>query len=286
MTAEEMLAQSKAGYAPADRAAAQGATINPAAADKLRGVLVDAVPDDPQTAIGKGNTPLIQLGQQYKPFQGQPMTYDAAMTLDKRLTAEKNAAASTPGGATLATDIGNAQDAFRDKLESLGDSDTTGDASTLANLPAARKAFSQYRKQSQLDDIEYNASLQKTEDAQNASRRSQVVAMLKNDNKMRGWSDDERTALETQLKSGNIGSLTNFGLGLFKPAGKIAGGLFGSPLGVGGTVVGGEIGGELGAMTAARLRASLSKLQLDPVSQALTANMPPPPAGWTTTSRP
>lgn len=278
MTADEMLVRSQGYYSPADKAAAQGATIKPAAADAIRGAVTSAVETDPQKAIAVGNTPLVQLGKDYMPLQGQPMSYDAAMALDRRLTSEKNMALRS-GNNDLARQIGNAQDSIRDKVTSLTSDDTTGDPQALANLAQARQAYAQYVKQSQIEDIQYRASLL-PEDRQNAYARSQITTMLRNDNKMRGWAPDERAALEDALQSGNIGSLTNFGLQLIKPFGQAAGGAVGGSIfGAPGAYVGSQAGGTLAETAQSRLRAALSKLTLDRVSQQLSARVPPPAPG-------
>lgn len=276
MTAEEMQAQTQAHFAPVDAQIRQGATIPADAADAVRKPLVDQIPSDPQKGIAVGDTPLTKLGTDYQGYQGQPMSYDAAVALDRRLTAEKQAAAAQKGGADLARQIGDVQDKVRDAMDNIPDP-SGGDASALAQAKLGRQSYLQYRKQSQLEDIDYNASLL-PEDKQDAYRRSQLTSMLRNDNKMRGWFPDERAALETQLKAGNIGSLTNWGLSTIKPVSQaLAGGIGGYIGGPIGAVVAAPVGADIGAGLAARWRRNLSGLDLGPVSQRLTANMPPPP---------
>ena len=277
MTADEMLARSHGYYSPADKQAAQGAMINPEASNGIRGVLTDAVPTDPQKAAAVGSTPLTQLGKDYLPFNGQPMSFDTAMALDRRLTAERQVALRS-GNNTLAAQLDEAQGRIREKVQGLGAGDTTGDPTALANLAPARQSFTQYVKQSQLEDIQYRASLL-PEDKQNAYVQGRARALLGSD-KTRNWTDAERGVLEAAVRSGNIGTLGNISISLMRPAARAVGaGVGGATFGPGGAIVGGEIGAEAGASLQARLRAALSKITLDKVSQQLTAGMPPPPPG-------
>jgi hypothetical protein len=278
MVSDQMARESRGWYSPADEQAARGAVIKTEVADSLRKPITDAVPSDPEVAAARGNTPLVQLAKDAKAFNGQPMSYSAAMEWDTRLTTERQAA-MTAGNKDLARRIGEVQDAMRERVHGLGDADTTGDATSLANLPNARKGWNQTMKQRQLEDIEYDAGLL-SEDKRDAYRRQRVTALLRNDKKMRGWSDDERAALETQLKSGQIGSLKNFALSFVKPTFGAAGGTLGGAVGgPAGAFVGGQAAAEVGARTEAALRQRLSRFTLDPVTAALSRNMPPPPPG-------
>jgi hypothetical protein len=276
MTADDMLRESRGWYSPADEQAAQGAMIKPSAANDIRKTITDAVPTDPEQADAQGATPLAGLAKTITPYQGQPMSFATAMDWDTRLTQERRAAQASPGGADQARQIGDVQDALRDKIQGLGTDDTTGDPAALAALPNARQAYAQTMKQRQLEEIQYNASLLPDE-KQNAYTRSQVTSMLRNDNKMRYWSDDERAALEQALKTGQPSALTNFGVSLVKPTIQAGGGAVGSLLGTPGAIVGSQVAGSVGENLQARLRAALGQLRLGPVSQTLTRNMPPPP---------
>lgn len=274
--AERMAMEARGWYSPADEQAARGATINPAAADRIRSSITDRVPLDPEEGTASGNTSLIQLGKDMAPHKGQPMTYAAAMQYDVRLTAERQAALNA-GNKKLAEDIGNAQSALRERMQDLGEGDTSGDASTLANLPNARKAHSQRMKQMELEDIEYDASLL-APDKQDAYRRQRMTALLRNDKKMRSWSDDERGALEAQLRAGQIGPLKNLALSFVRPAaGAVGGGIGGAVGGPGGAFIGGQTGAELGGIAESALRRRLGQITLDPVTAQLLRNMPPPP---------
>ena len=251
-------------YSPADKAAAQGVMIPADSANGIRGVLTDAVPTDPQKAIGVGNTPLVQLGKDYQQFQGQPMSVDAAMALDRRLTAEKQTAYGA-NNKTLAGQISDAQDAIREKMFATPE---------MQSVPQALQAYTQYVKQSQMEDLAYRAGLL-PDDKQGPYLKSQLTTMLRG-KQMASWSPEERAAAEQVVQSGNIGALKNFGITLIKPFGQSVGGYVGSAFGPGGTYVGALAGGELATPFQAKLRAALQKITLDKIQQQITAGVPPP----------
>jgi hypothetical protein len=277
MTADEMLARSQGFYSSADKQTAQGAMINPNASNGILRTLTDQVETDPHKAIAVGNTPLVQLGKEYTPLLDQPMSFDAAMSLDRRLTAERQKALNSKDY-TLASQIEDAQGKIREKTQSLGPNDTTGDPKALAALEPARQAYTQYIKQRQIEDLKYDASLL-PDDKQATYLTSRGNTMLRG-NQTRNWSDAERAAFEQSLKSGQIGPLTNVGIQMIKPAGQAVGGAIGgSMFGPGGAFVGGNIGGSVTEPWAAQLRAALRKVTLDKVSQAISQGVPPPAPG-------
>ena len=273
MTADEILARSQGIYAPADKQAAQGAMIKPVHGDAVRTILTDAIPTDPVNAALVGNTPIVQLGKAVQPYMGEPMSFDTAMSYDRQLTTAKQAALRA-GDNDMARQLGDAQDAIRAKVQGLGPDDTTGDPSALANLPQARQAYSQYIKQSQVEDLQYNASLLPDE-KQNAYIRTRATAMLRG-NQSRNWSDAERGAWEQVAKSGNINPVTSFGLSLVKPATQAVGGAIGGGLfGPSGAYIGTQVAAPLGEGWQAKLRAALTRTTLDPVSQQISRGVPP-----------
>jgi hypothetical protein len=277
MTPDEILARSQGYYSPADKQAAQGAMIKPTQGDAVRSVLTDAIPTDPEKAALVGNTPIVEMGKNVQPFMGQPMSFDTAMSYDRQLTGRIQTALRA-GDNDMARQLGQAQDAIRAKMQALGPDDTTGDPSALASLAQARQAYAQYVKQSQVQDLQYRASLV-PEDKQNAYLRSQGTSMLRG-NQTRNWTDEERGALEQAVKSGNIGTLGNVGISLIKPTTQaVGGGLGGSTFGPIGGIVGAQVGGEVGTTIQSRLRAALNKITLDKVSQQISQGVPPPPPG-------
>ena len=280
MTRAEMEAQARAGFRPVDQQAAQGATIHPTSADALRKPLVDVLSGDAEKGGYVGDTPLTRMAGVAKANLGKPMTFDAAMELDRQLGAAKRAAQAQPGGADLARQLGEAQDAVQERLFNLKDSEVTGDATVLKNLPDAKQGWLQARKQGQIEDIEYGAGLL-PEAKRDAYRRAQLTSMLKNDRKMAGWSADEKGVAEDLLKSGEIGPLTRVGLWALPQAGRVAGaGIGGWFGGTGGAVAGADIGANVARGGADLIRQRLQQLNTERISRQLTANMPPPPQGW------
>jgi hypothetical protein len=215
----------------------------------------------------------VQLGKDYQAFQDQPMSFDAAMALDRRLTDERQTALGSKNY-TLASQIEDAQNKIRDKVQAVGPDDTTGDPAALANLAPARQAYTQYIKQRQIEDLKYDASLL-PDDKQSAYIVSRGNTMLRG-NQTRNWTDDERGAFEQALKGGQIGPLTNVGLQMIKPAAQFAGGTAGGAMfGTPGAIVGSQISGGMAEPWVAKLRAALGKVTLDDVSKQISQGVPP-----------
>jgi hypothetical protein len=147
----------------------------------------------------------------------------------------------------------------------------------LDSLAAGRQAYKQYIKQSQVEDINYGASLKNDPAAADAYVRQRAAALLKNDNQIRNWAPDERAQLEAVARSGDIGMLGRLTTSLIKPATRVAFGALGHTVaGPLGAIVGAEVGGDIGATQAAKLRSYLSKTTLDDVSRQITQGVPPP----------
>lgn len=272
MTADEIRARAEGYYSTADKAAAQGAMLPQDNANAVRSAVTDIMPDDPEKAryFAKTNPTVAAAAKDVSDFSGQPMSYDSAMQLDRSLTSDIRAT-KDPNEQRL---LGQMQDGVRAQMDQLPD---------LDNLRAGRQAYTQYIKQSQMEDINYNASLKNDPAQVDASVRQQAAAMLKNDSKMRNWTDDERAQLEQVAKSGNIGMLGRLSVGLVKPVARALGGAAGGWVaGPVGGIVGSEIGGDIGATQAAKLRAYLSQTTLDPVMAQISRGVPPiptPPRG-------
>lgn len=272
MTADEIRARAEGYYSTADKAAAQGAMLPQANADAVRSSVTDIMPPDPEKAqyFASTNPTVASAAKDVSQYTGKPMSYDAAMQLDRRLTADIRATRD-PNEQRL---LGQMQDGVRDQMDQVPD---------LENQRPARQAYTQYIKQSQMEDIKYGASLKNDPGQADAYVRQQATAMLKNDSKMRNWTDEERAQLEQVAKSGDIGMLGRLSVGLVKPVLRAGlGGLGFQIAGTPGALVGSEIGGDIGATQAARLRAYLSKTTLDPVMAQISRGVPPiptPPTG-------
>ena len=275
MTTDEMLARSQLYYNPADQQVAQNARVNPAGADSVRKLWTDAVSRDPETAAVVGNTPIVQTANNLKSFMGQPMSFDTLMKLDRQLTGQIRAANATPGQADMARQLSTLQDALRDKMQSFGPSDTTGDPAALANLGPARQAYAQYIKGTHVDDLNYDASLLSPE-KQDTYIRNRATSYLRSD-KSNNLTPDERAAWEQVAKSGDVGWFARLMLPLAKPVGALIGGKIGSFFGPGAMYVGANVGSDLATQQAARLRAYLSQTNLEPVRAAISQNVPPIP---------
>src|SRR4029077_4370128 len=101
------------------------------------------------------------------------MSFDTAMEIDRDLTARMRGASGSD-----AHDISELQRRLRAQMDQVPD---------LDNLRPGRQAYNQYIKQSQVEDINYGASLKNDPAAQDAYVRQRAAALLKNKEATRNW---------------------------------------------------------------------------------------------------
>jgi len=264
MSQADMQSVARGHYSPADEAKANGLRMTPAEGDAIRKPLVDAIPTDPQDLTHFNDTPLAGEANKVKDFVGQDMSIGTAMQIDRGLSRAIRATKDPTDKANLIT----AQNGVRDAMEQ---------SPVFQSQPEARQAWSQSIKQGQIEDIEADVAT-RDENQQDARRRTLVGNLLRNDTALRNWSPDEVAELQQRYDQSRIGSLKQFGINLIKPistaAGAGLGGWIGGPTG---GFIGSRIGEQGGDMLAAAARRRAMAIDLTPVSQRLTANMPPPP---------
>jgi hypothetical protein len=263
MSAADIQARARGYYSGADQAAAQGSMLPDVNAAAVRKIFSDAIPSDEEQARIAAGRPSVQAASNVSP--SGPMSYDTAMMIDRDLTERLRGASGSDR-----SDLGKLQTQLRDQMDQVPE---------LDSLAAGRQAYKQYIKQSQVEDINYGASLKNDPAAADAYVRQRAAALLKNDNQIRNWDPDERAQLEAVARSGDIGMLGRLTASLIKPATRVAFGALGHTVaGPLGAIVGAEVGGDIGATQAAKLRSYLSKTTLDDVSRQITQGVPPPPA--------
>lgn len=228
----------------------------------VRKLFRDTIPSDPERARINADQPAVQAAKNVAP--DGPMSFATAMDIDRNLTGRLRGASGED-----AHDLSQLQQALRAQMDQVPD---------LDNLRPARQAYKQYIKSTQMDDIDFGASLKNDPAAQNAYVQQRAAALLKNDSAMRNWTPEEKATLQQVAQSGDIGMLRRVAVSLVKPSMRAAGaaggyGLFG-PLG---GLVGAEVGGDVGATQAAKLRAYFSQTTLDPVREMITRGVPPAP---------
>jgi len=261
MTAAEIRAQARGDYGVPDRAAAANAMLPDENAGAVRKLFSDTVPTDPERARIAANQPAVQAAKNVD--AAGPMSFDTAMLLDRDLTDRMRGARGED-----VHDLSQLQKGLRAQMDQVPD---------LDHLRPARQAYNQYIKQSQMEDINYGASLKNDPAAADAYVRQRAAALLKNDSAMRNWSPAEIADLEHVARSGDIGMLGRLSVSLVKPVMRMAvGGAGHAVAGPLGAIVGAEIGGDIGATQASKLRAYLSKTTLDPVMQQITRGVPAP----------
>lgn len=265
MTAAEILARSREGYKAPDQAATQGAMLPQDSANAIYKSVTDEMPGDPQQAkyFARGNPTVAGVINDVKEFQGQPMSYASAMELDSTLTS----AIRSTKDANEQRILGNMQNAVRDQMDQLPD---------LDQLRPARQAYTQYIKQSQMEDMAYDAGL-RPEDKQSAYLQQRMRTFLQNDRNTRNWTPEELAQAEQVAKSGDIGFLKRQMVSMVRPATRVVGGFIGHAIGgLPGAYLGAEVGSDIGTTQAARLRAHWSQTDLAPVMQQITKSVPPP----------
>jgi hypothetical protein len=267
MSQADMQSVAKGHYSPADEAKANGMRMTPAEGDAIRGPLVDAIPTDPQDVAHFNDTPLAGEANKVTDFVGQDMSIGTAMQIDRGLSRAIRATTDPTDKANLIT----AQNGVRDAMEQ---------SPVFQSQPDARQAWSQSIKQGQIEDIEADVAT-RDENQQDARRRTLVGNLLRNDSALRSWSPDEVAELQQRYDQSTVGSLKQFGINLIKPITTATGAGLGAWMGgPTGGFIGSRIGEQGGDMLAAAARRRAMSIDLTPVSQRLTANMPPPPAGW------
>ena len=263
MSAADIQARARGHFSAADQAAAQGSMLPDENAAAVRKIFSDAIPTDQEQARIAAARPTVQAAKNVD--ASGPMSYDTAMMLDRDLTERLRGASGSDRH-----EVGLLQAKLREQMDQVPE---------LDSLAPGRQAYKQYIKQSQVEDINYGASLKNDPAAADAYVRQRTAALLKNESQMRNWTPEERAAAEAVAKSGDIGMLGRLGVSLIKPVARVAGGgLGGFVAGPGGMFVGSEVGADIGATQAARLRAALSKTTLDEVSRQITRGVPPPPS--------
>jgi hypothetical protein len=186
-------------YKQADQA---GGTLTPQFTNKFVDSVAKAMP---QTEAGKaiaGDNAVTKLVGRLEAIKDQPLTLQAAQEVDEALggliTKEYGIKGISKEGARLA----EIQRGFRDQIQNAEAGDVTGGTAGFEALGPARKAWSQAMKLADLERIQQRAEMT---DNPATSVRTQIKTLLTNDAKSRGYSADERAALEAAAERGAIG---------------------------------------------------------------------------------
>lgn len=226
----------------------------------------------PQGISTAGPDPVTQLMTRWdRDLRNQPSTLQGVTEMDRHLGSLITQEYGPTGISDIGRQLQQIQRNLRDHVENVGPDDVTGGTAGIDALQPGRKAWSQALK---MDDI---IRMQERADrTQNPTQsiKTQANTLLSSRTKSRGWSDEEKAALEQASERGVIGNVF-YGLGsrLMSKAGAAAGASVG---GLPGMAIGygiGEGGSAIARSIANRISASRIQQALD----VLNKSVPPPP---------
>jgi len=189
-------------------------------------------PNVEEAARALGNDPLVPVRNLLSTLKDKALSVQDIMGIDQ-LLGDQITKEYGPGGlSSNGRMIQEAQKALREAVDKASPGDVTGGSAGFDDLNRARQTFTQYKKFDDIARIEQRAA-GTTQPEQ--SFKTQMNTLLNNAKKSRGYSDEERAALQDSLDRGVLGNALN---------------IFGSRLisGIAGSVAGGAGGGMLGSL--------------------------------------
>jgi hypothetical protein len=220
-----------------------------------------------------GPTAVTSLLERWQGLRDKPATLQGATEMDRSIADLITQEYGPRGISGVGKQLQEIQRNLRDHFENPGAGDVTGGTAGIEAMAPARQAWSQALK---MDDI---VRMQERADrTQNPTQsiKTQANTLLSSRTKSRGWSPEEKAALEHMADRGKVGDAI-YGLGsrLMSKAGAAAGAAIG---GLPGMAVGytlGEGGSALARGAVNRRAAGRIQQMLDTLKQGL----PPPPPG-------
>jgi hypothetical protein len=220
-----------------------------------------------------GSNAVTQLLDRWQGLRDKPATLQGATEMDRSLGDLITQEYGPTGISAVGKQLQGIQRDLRDHIETAGPEDTTGGTAGFEALAPGRKAWSQALK---MDDV---IRMQERADrTQNPTQsiKTQANTLLSSRTKSRGWSDEERAALETASERGVVGgALYGLGSRLMSKVGAAAGASIG---GVPGMAIGYGLG-EGGSALARAGANAISARRIQNALDVLYKNVPPmPPA--------
>jgi hypothetical protein len=220
-----------------------------------------------------GPTAVTSLLERWQGLRDKPATLQGATEMDRSLADLITQEYGPRGISGVGKQLQDIQRNLRDHFENPGAGDVTGGTAGIEAMAPARRAWSQALK---MDDI---VRMQERADrTQNPTQsiKTQANTLLSSRTKSRGWSPEEKAALEHMAERGTTGdALYGLGSRLLGKAGAVVGASIG---GIPGMLAGytiGEGGSALSRAGANRAGARRIQQMLDTLKQGL----PPPPPG-------
>jgi hypothetical protein len=242
------------------------------------GAISGIVPEDPQAlarAKLAGPSAVTDAQLNLQSFKGQPLSIQQYQGLMQGLSdaiETETKGGMTPAGKKLLEMRRQLKDRFETATPADVSSGNPNDIDTL--LDANKSTFQGFKMQ----DMENMWNKAKMTENPTASMKTQVKNFVNDEADMRGWSPEEKAALERAGERGAWGTIYyGLGTGLGKAAGMGVGAYFGGtkggPLGMLGGMWGGNVAGNLASQPfrAAANRIGLGRLQdaLDVLGQSV-----------------
>jgi hypothetical protein len=207
----------------------------------------------------------------YPSLRDKPATLQGATEMDRSLGDLITQEYGPTGISGVGKQLQEIQRNLRDHFENPGPDDVTGGTAGIEAMAPGRKAWSQALK---MDDV---IRMQERADrTQNPTQsiKTQANTLLSSRTKSRGWSDEERAALETASERGVVGgALYGLGSRLMSKVGAAAGASIG---GVPGMAIGYGLG-EGGSALARAGANAISARRIQNALDVLYKNVPPMP---------
>jgi hypothetical protein len=220
-----------------------------------------------------GPTAVTSLLERWQGLRDKPATLQGATEMDRSLADLITQEYGPRGISGPGKQLQEIQRNLRDHFENPGAGDVTGGTAGIEAMAPARQAWSQALK---MDDI---VRMQERADrTQNPTQsiKTQANTLLSSRTKSRGWSPEEKAALERMAERGTIGDAV-YGLGsrLLGKAGAVVGASIG---GVPGMLAGYTIGEGGAALSRAGANRAGARRILEMLN-TLKQGLPPPPPG-------
>lgn len=226
-------------------AKAVGGQLTPKFTDKF---IDEAIKTGPQSEAGKivaGDNAVTQLNARLAGLKGKPLDLASAQEVDEEFGNSIDRHYDKINGLDKdGKHIADIQSKFRDMIAKAGPGDIEGGATGFPSLEKARKTWSQAAKMRDIEKLNTRARLS---DQPITAFRNGLKTMLANPARLRGYSKEERAALEKAAKTGTADELLRaLGSRLVNYAAPVVG----ASHGVEGSVFAGALG--YGASRAAR----------------------------------
>ena len=231
-TSDGARAIAKAYYDRFDKAAQDGGSLNPQATDRFIASVEAAAPPPGIGQAVAGKNAITDLVERLQDYKGQPMSLQDAHVVDQQLGNLISAEYGKTGVSSIGRQLQDIQQQFRDQLSNPAPGDVVSGQAGLDALAPARKAYSQAMKLDTIERIQERADMT---DNPTTSFRTQIRTLLTNDRLSRGFSDEEKAALQDAANRGVAGSALHLMGSRLIPiiTGSAGGGITGAALGYG-----------------------------------------------------